>query len=99
MTLVNARPSVNTIVAAASGRKMRPQLATATQLSRPHHARTINRMVQARVSVATRNAELCWGQRYIWLRYHQLPPHARHEAHIVLTFEPVSYTHLTLPTT
>ena len=30
------------------------------------------------------NADLCWGQRYIWLRYHQLPAHARHEAHIVL---------------
>jgi len=31
-----------------------------------------------------KNANLCWGQRYMWLRYHQLPSHARHEAHIVL---------------
>ena len=30
---------------------------------------------------------LCWGQRYIWLRHHQLPPHARHEAHIVSTYD------------
>lgn len=34
---------------------------------------------------ATRTAELGWGQRYIWLRHYQLPPHARHESHIVLT--------------
>lgn len=32
----------------------------------------------------TKNADLCWGQRYIWLRYHHLPPRARHEAHIVM---------------
>jgi hypothetical protein len=31
----------------------------------------------------TRSAELCWGQRYHWLRYHQMPERARHDAHIV----------------
>ncbi|MBY8885315.1 hypothetical protein K7472_10705 [Streptomyces sp. PTM05] len=30
-----------------------------------------------------RSSELCWGQRYHWLRYHQVPPGARHDAHIV----------------
>lgn len=33
-----------------------------------------------------KTADLCWGQRYIWLRHHQLPAEARHEAHIVTTF-------------
>lgn len=33
-----------------------------------------------------KSAELCWGQRYMWLRYHQLPESARHEAHIVIRF-------------
>lgn len=31
-----------------------------------------------------KTADLCWGQRYTWLRHHQLPAEARHEAHIVL---------------
>jgi condensation domain-containing protein len=39
--------------------------------------------VEHNVSLA-KNASLCWGQRYIWLRYHHLPPRARHEAHIVM---------------
>ncbi|SDI33511.1 Condensation domain-containing protein [Actinokineospora alba] len=34
-----------------------------------------------------KSADLCWGQRYIWLRHHHLPAHARHEAHIVLRFD------------
>ncbi len=38
-------------------------------------------------SSATRSADLCWGQRYLWLRHHQLPPHARHDGHIVVVFE------------
>jgi len=38
---------------------------------------------------ADKSADLCWGQRYIWLRHHQLPAEARHEAHIVLKL-PVS---------
>jgi hypothetical protein len=38
------------------------------------------------MAAAEKSAELCWGQRYIWLRHHQLPPTARHEAHIVSTF-------------
>ena len=38
---------------------------------------------------ADKSADLCWGQRYIWLRHHQLPADARHEAHIVLKL-PVS---------
>ena len=33
---------------------------------------------------ADKTADLCWGQRYTWLRHHQLPAEARHEAHIVL---------------
>ena len=33
---------------------------------------------------AAKSAGLGWGQRYMWLRYHHLPSHARHEAHIVL---------------
>ncbi|WP_405145054.1 condensation domain-containing protein [Sphaerisporangium sp. NBC_01403] len=36
---------------------------------------------------AAKNANLCWGQRYMWLRYHQLPPRERHETHIVLHLE------------
>jgi Condensation domain len=39
------------------------------------------------VTPVHKSADLCWGQRYIWLRHHQLPPHARHEQHIVITFE------------
>ncbi|MGW2182061.1 condensation domain-containing protein [Streptomyces sp. NPDC001732] len=31
-----------------------------------------------------RGAELCWGQRYHWLRYQQVPPGTRHDAHIVV---------------
>jgi hypothetical protein len=34
-----------------------------------------------------KTANLCWGQRYIWLRHHHMPAHARHEAHIVLRFD------------
>ncbi|MGH3859110.1 condensation domain-containing protein [Actinokineospora sp.] len=34
-----------------------------------------------------KSAHLCWGQRYIWLRHHHMPAHARHEAHIVLRFD------------
>ncbi|MEU8265847.1 condensation domain-containing protein [Sphaerisporangium sp. NPDC049002] len=36
---------------------------------------------------AAKKADLCWGQRYMWLRYHQLPPRERHETHIVLHLE------------
>ncbi|MFI6499685.1 condensation domain-containing protein [Nonomuraea typhae] len=31
-----------------------------------------------------KTAKLCWGQRYMWLRFHQLPPGHRHETHVVL---------------
>ncbi|MEV0199981.1 condensation domain-containing protein [Nonomuraea sp. NPDC050691] len=34
-----------------------------------------------------KSANLCWGQRYIWLRVHQLPPGHQHETHVVLTFD------------
>ncbi|WP_328808789.1 condensation domain-containing protein [Nonomuraea montanisoli] len=34
-----------------------------------------------------KTANLCWGQRYIWLRVHQLPPGHQHETHIVLTLD------------
>ncbi len=34
-----------------------------------------------------KSADLCWGQRYIWLRHHQLPERARHEAHIIGRFD------------
>lgn len=34
-----------------------------------------------------KSANLCWGQRYIWLRHHHMPAHARHDAHIVLRFD------------
>lgn len=34
-----------------------------------------------------KTAELCWGQRYIWLRHQQLPAPARNDAHIVCRFE------------
>lgn len=33
-----------------------------------------------------RNADLCWGQRYHWLRYQQVPAGARHDAHIVTNY-------------
>lgn len=33
---------------------------------------------------AVKSASLCWGQRYMWLRFHQLPPRHRHETHVVL---------------
>jgi len=36
------------------------------------------------MTAADKTADLCWGQRYTWLRHHQLPAEARHEAHIVL---------------
>lgn len=36
------------------------------------------------MTAADKTADLCWGQRYTWLRHHQLPSSARHEAHIVL---------------
>lgn len=35
---------------------------------------------------ASKSANLCWGQRYHWLRYQHVPPGSRHEAHIVDTF-------------
>jgi hypothetical protein len=34
-----------------------------------------------------RTGALGWGQRYIWLRHHQLPPRYRHEAHLVSSFD------------
>jgi hypothetical protein len=34
-----------------------------------------------------KSADLCWGQRYIWLRHHQLPSEHRHEAHILCRFD------------
>jgi len=34
-----------------------------------------------------KTANLCWGQRYMWLRVHQLPPWHQHETHVVLRFE------------
>ncbi|MBN6053833.1 hypothetical protein JYK22_17970, partial [Nonomuraea sp. RK-328] len=36
---------------------------------------------------AVKSANLCWGQRYVWLRVHQLPPGHQHETHIVLTID------------
>ncbi|TKK83999.1 hypothetical protein FDA94_31185 [Herbidospora galbida] len=33
------------------------------------------------------NANLGWGQHHIWLRYHELPPDARHNTHIILNLE------------
>ncbi len=39
------------------------------------------------MTAVQKSADLCWGQRYIWLRHHQLPPHARHDAHIVISFD------------
>ncbi|MEV4176717.1 condensation domain-containing protein [Nonomuraea sp. NPDC049709] len=33
-----------------------------------------------------KSASLCWGQRYMWLRVHQLPPEHQHETHVVLRF-------------
>ena len=36
---------------------------------------------------AQKSADLCWGQRYIWLRHHQLPAEHRGEAHIVCRFD------------
>ncbi|MFJ4408903.1 condensation domain-containing protein [Streptomyces sp. NPDC088910] len=33
-----------------------------------------------------RSADLCWGQRYHWLRYQQVPAGARHDAHIVTNY-------------
>ena len=34
-----------------------------------------------------KSANLCWGQRYMWLRFHQLPPRHRRETHVVLRFD------------
>ncbi|MEU3251191.1 condensation domain-containing protein [Streptomyces sp. NPDC006997] len=31
-----------------------------------------------------RSGQLCWGQRYHWLRYQQVPPGTRHDAHVVV---------------
>lgn len=36
---------------------------------------------------AQKSAPLCWGQRYIWLRRHQLPAEHRNEAHIICRFD------------
>ncbi|MER5651253.1 condensation domain-containing protein [Streptosporangium sp. NPDC002524] len=33
------------------------------------------------------SANLCWGQRYMWLRLHQLPPGHQRETHVVLRFD------------
>ncbi|NAS20986.1 hypothetical protein GT755_04705 [Herbidospora sp. NEAU-GS84] len=33
------------------------------------------------------NMDLGWGQHYIWLRYHELPPGARHNTHIILNLD------------
>ncbi|MEU8382740.1 condensation domain-containing protein [Streptosporangium sp. NPDC048865] len=33
------------------------------------------------------SANLCWGQRYMWLRLHQLPPRHQRETHVVLRFD------------
>lgn len=33
------------------------------------------------------NMNLGWGQHYIWLRYHELPPNARHNTHIILNLD------------
>ncbi|HEU5268456.1 MAG TPA: condensation domain-containing protein [Jatrophihabitans sp.] len=38
------------------------------------------------MTAAEKTADLCWGQRYIWLRQHQLPADAQHETHIVSSF-------------
>ena len=38
------------------------------------------------MTAAEKTADLCWGQRYIWLRQHQLPAEAQHETHIVSSF-------------
>ena len=35
---------------------------------------------------SAKTADLCWGQRYIWLRYQQLPANARQDTHLVRTF-------------
>jgi hypothetical protein len=34
-----------------------------------------------------KTGNLCWGQRYIWLRHHHMPSQARHEAHIIRSFD------------
>ncbi|MEU4833949.1 condensation domain-containing protein [Streptosporangium sp. NPDC023615] len=34
-----------------------------------------------------KSANLCWGQRHMWLRFHQLPPRHRRETHVVLRFD------------
>jgi len=34
-----------------------------------------------------KSGNLCWGQRYIWLRHHHMPSYARHEAHIIRSFD------------
>ena len=35
-----------------------------------------------------RSAPLCWGQRFIWLNHHQLPPDGRHDLHFTMTYRP-----------
>ncbi|MBP2707933.1 hypothetical protein JOL79_29550 [Microbispora sp. RL4-1S] len=35
---------------------------------------------------AVKSANLCWGQRYMWLRVHRLPPRQQHETHVVMRF-------------
>ncbi|MEO7259774.1 MAG: condensation domain-containing protein [Jatrophihabitantaceae bacterium] len=39
------------------------------------------------MSPEQKNAELCWGQRYLWLRHHQLPVEHRNDAHILCRFD------------
>ncbi|MFC7713721.1 hypothetical protein [Nonomuraea recticatena] len=34
-----------------------------------------------------KSANLGWGQRYMWLRFHQLPPRHQRETHVVLRFD------------
>ncbi|MBF9132824.1 hypothetical protein I0C86_28275 [Plantactinospora sp. S1510] len=35
-----------------------------------------------------RSASLCWGQRYVWLNHHHLPPGSRHELNLSLSYDP-----------
>lgn len=38
---------------------------------------------QAPAPGGDKSAPLCWGQRYVWLRYHQMPVELRSESHIL----------------
>jgi hypothetical protein len=37
-----------------------------------------------------RYASLCWGQRYVWLNHHQLPPEARRELNFTISIGPAA---------